>query len=100
MVCELQEEASSVALDADDVDFYEQKAIELKEAILQNPPDVPHIHRLIGILTFLGNSDTRMRVGAHRLYLAGRMGPYIPQLLHFLLIYLREEAGYGPPASS
>jgi hypothetical protein len=98
MVCELQEEALSLALDADDVDFYEQKASELKEAVLKNPPDLPHIHRLIGILTFLGNSDTLMRVEAHRLYLAGRMGPYIPQLLHYLLIYLKEEAGYGPPA--
>ena len=100
MVSELRQEALSLGLSDNDLVAYEAVASELKRAILQNPPDLPNIHRLIGILTFLGSSDTPIQVEAYRLYLAGRMGPYIPQLLHFLLLYLKEEVGYGPPSTN
>ena len=100
MVYALQQEALSVNLNVEDLGFYEQTANELKKALLQKPPDLPHIHRLIGILTFLGTGDTPMQVEPYRLYLASLTGPYIPQLLHFLLVYLKAEAGYGPPFAS
>ena len=71
-------------LNIDELAFYVQAAKDFRQEIAKERPDKSVLHRLLGILSFLGSFESTIQFGDRTLRLAKQVTPYLPVLLAYL----------------